>query len=82
MKNWQEGNHLFSVCSYVTLNKVFFLKGLFISFLTTFCSGSRMPCFLISQSFFLSYPFVSASYFLYHSHFSSAYLENLKYTGP
>lgn len=32
MKNWQEGNHLFSVCSYVTLNKVFFLKGLYFSF--------------------------------------------------
>nr|BAB12378.1 hypothetical protein [Macaca fascicularis] len=25
MRNWQEGNHLFSACSYVTLNKLFCL---------------------------------------------------------
>uniref|UniRef100_A0A2K5MLR8 Uncharacterized protein n=1 Tax=Cercocebus atys TaxID=9531 RepID=A0A2K5MLR8_CERAT len=23
MRNWQEGNHLFSACSFVTLNKLF-----------------------------------------------------------
>uniref|UniRef100_A0A8D2KCG8 Uncharacterized protein n=1 Tax=Urocitellus parryii TaxID=9999 RepID=A0A8D2KCG8_UROPR len=73
MKNWQEGNHfLFSVCSYVTLNKLFCLKKKKKSF--PFLGGKKLnltfwflpllffalliSCF--SQNF---YHFVSASSF-------------------
>lgn len=59
-KIWQEGSHfLFSVCSYITLNKLFFFKGLCFSFAGKKKSKLQSPNTFDSCTCFCAYFFFS-----------------------